>query len=186
MYGDVTYMSCVKSHNVINLQVQNNHNELSLSIKNKTSYEEKIILSYNQKTFYAYDGQQEFYVSIQLLTDAYKHKTPYIIILKANNKRSFEDEYSNVIIIANDLKKYSCNKINLRKTGNFKICVLYLINLFNKTIYTHHINQHEGNFIQNSTTGAVIFYKPYNGPAYEFDIISMYPSILITNSITQR
>ena len=109
-------MSCVKSHNVINLQVQNNHNELSLSIKNKTSYEEKIILSYNQKTFYAYDGQQEFYVSIQLLTDAYKHKTPYIIILKANNKISFEDEYKNVIVIANDIKKYSCNKNNLRKT----------------------------------------------------------------------
>ena len=164
-------MSCVKSHNVINLQVHDNHNELSLSIKNKTSYEEKIILLYNQKTFYGYDGEQQIYVSKQLLTDIYKHKTQYIIIYKNNNEISFEDEYKNVIIIANDLKKYSCNKINLRKTGNFKIYVLYLINLFNKTIYTHHINQHEGNFIQNSTTGAVIFYKPYNGPAYEFDIL---------------
>ena len=38
-------------------------------------------LFYNQKTFYAYDGKNEFYVSKQLLTDIYKHKTQYIIIL---------------------------------------------------------------------------------------------------------
>ena len=41
VYGDVSYISCVKSHNLINLKVANNHvdikyNNLSLSIKNKT------------------------------------------------------------------------------------------------------------------------------------------------------
>ena len=104
VYGDVCYMSSVKSHNVINLQVNNNHvivkhNNLSLSIKNKTSYEEKIILLYNQKTFYAYDGENEFYVSKQLLTDIYKHKTQYIIIFKGNNKITFEDEYKKILIL---------------------------------------------------------------------------------------
>ena len=53
VYGQVTYTSCVKSHNLINLQENNNHviikhNNLSLSIKNKTSYEEKIILLYKR------------------------------------------------------------------------------------------------------------------------------------------
>ena len=119
VYGDVSYISTVKSHNVINLKVANNHveikyNKLSLSIKNRTSYEEKIILLYNQKTFYAYDGKNEFYVSKQLLTDIYKHKTQYIIIFKNNNKMSFEDEYTNINIITNDLKKYSYNKINFQ------------------------------------------------------------------------
>ena len=38
VYGDVSYISCIKSHNVINLQVNNNHfiikhNNLSLSVK---------------------------------------------------------------------------------------------------------------------------------------------------------
>ena len=46
IYGDVSYVSCIKSHNVINLKVANNrveikHNILSLSIINKTSYEGK-------------------------------------------------------------------------------------------------------------------------------------------------
>ena len=186
VYGQVTYISCVKSDNVINLQVHNNHvvikhNELNLSIKNKTSYEEKIILLYNQKTFYGYDGEQEFYVSKQLLTDIYTNRTQYIIIYKNNSKISFEDEYKNINNIWYNLKKYSYNKINLKKTGNYKNVALYLFNSFNKTIYTQHINQHEGNIIQNSTTGAIIFYKNYIGPAYEFDIISMYPSILISN-----
>ena len=186
VYGQVTYISCVKSDNVISLQVHNNHvvikhNELNLSIKNKTSYEEKIILLYNQKTFYGYDGEQEFYVSKQLLTDIYTNRTQYIIIYKNNSKISFEDEYKNINNIWYNLKKYSYNKINLKKTGNYKNVALYLFNSFNKTIYTQHINQHEGNIIQNSTTGAIIFYKNYIGPAYEFDIISMYPSILISN-----
>ena len=161
VYGDVCYMSSVKSHNVINLQVNNNHviikhNNLSLSIKIKTSYEEKIILLYNQKTFYAYDGENEFYVSKQLLTDIYKHKTQYIIIFKGNNKITFEDEYKSINIIANDLKKYSYNKTNLRKTGNYKNCALHLFNSFNKTIYTEHINQHEAHIINNSSCGAII------------------------------
>ena len=110
VYGEVSYISCVKSHNVINLKVANNHVEikydnLSLSIKNKTSYEEKIILLYNQKTFYGYDGEQEFYVSKQLLTDIYKNRTQYIIIYKNNSKISFEDEYKNINNIWYNLKK---------------------------------------------------------------------------------
>ena len=110
VYGQVTYISCVKSDNVISLQVHNNHvvikhNELNLSIKNKTSYEEKIILLYNQKTFYGYDGEQEFYVSKQLLTDIYKNRTQYIIIYKNNSKISFEDEYKNINNIWYNLKK---------------------------------------------------------------------------------
>ena len=186
VYGDVSYLSCVKSHNVINLKVANNHviikhNNLTLSIKHKTSYEGKIISLYNQKTFYGYDGENEFYVSKQLLTDIYKHKTQYIIIFKGNNKISFEDEYKNINIIANDLKKYSYNKINLRKSGNYKNTAFHLFNSFNKTIYTEHIKQHEGNIINNASCGAIIFYTQYIGPAYEYDIISMYPSILITN-----
>ena len=186
VYGDVSYISCVKSNNVVNLKVANNHveikhNNLNLSIKNKTSYEEKIILLYNQKTFYAYDGQNEFYVSKQLLTNIYKHNSQYIIIFKANNKISFEDEYTNINVIANNLKKYSYNKINLCKTGNYKNTALHLFNSFNKTIYTEHINQNEAQIINNASFGAIIFYKPYSGPAYEFDIISMYPSILLSN-----
>ena len=136
---------------------------------------------YNQKTFYGYDGENEFYVSKKLLIDIYKHKTQYIIIFKGNNKINFEQEYKNINIIANDLKKYSNNKINLRKTGNYKNCALHLFNSFNETIYTKHINQHEANIINNSSCGAIIFYKPYTGSAYEFDIISMYPSILLSN-----
>ena len=175
IYGDVSYVSCIKSHNVINLKVSNNHveikyNKLTLSIKNKTSYEEKIILLYNQKTFFGYDGKTEIYVSKQLLTDIYNHKTKYIIIFKNNNKISFEDEYNNITIIANDLKKYSYNKINLRKTGNYKNTALNLFTAFTKTIYTEHINQHEAQIINNASGGAIIFYKPYSGPAYEYDI----------------
>ena len=94
---------------------------------------------------------------------------------------TFEDEYTNINIIANDLKKYSYNKINLRKTGNYKNTALNLFNSFNKTIFTEHINQHEANIINNASCGAIIFYKPYSGPAYDFDIISMYPSILLSS-----
>ena len=67
---------------------------------------------YNQKTFYGYDGESEFYVSKQLLTDIYKHRTQYIIIFKNNNKMSFEEEYNNINIIANDLKDRKSTRLN--------------------------------------------------------------------------
>ena len=135
VYGDVSYIFCVKSHNVINLQVNNNHviikhNNISLSIKYKTSYEEKIILLYNQKTFYGYDGEQQIYVSKQLLTDIYKHKTQYIIIYKNNNEISFEDEYKTISSIWCNLKKYSYNKINnVRQEIIRTVHYIYLIHL---------------------------------------------------------
>ena len=53
--------------------------------------------------------------------------------------------------------------------------------IFYKTIYTEKIDQNEGQIIQKASIGSIIFYKPYSGPAYEYDIISMYPSILLSN-----
>ena len=149
VYGDVSYISCVKSHNVINLKVANNHveikqNKLSLSIKNKTSYEEKIILLYNQKTFYAYDGKTEFDVSKQLLTDIYKHKTQYIIIFKCNNKISFEEEYNNINIIANDLKNIHITKSIYVKQEIIKIRhYIYLIHIIKQYIPSILINMRD-------------------------------------------
>ena len=29
--------------------------------------------------------------------------------------------------------------------------------------------------------GSILFYKPYSGPVYKYDIISAYPSILMSN-----
>ena len=186
IYGDVNYLSSVNSHKVINLKVHNNHveikhNELSLNVQRKKAYDEKTILLYNQKTFFGYNGEKTFFINKQFLIDIYKHKTKYIIIFKGVNKITFEDEYKTLINIANELKIHSKNKINLYKTGNYTNTALELFNNFNKTIYTEKIDQNEGQIIQKASIGSIIFYKPYSGPAYEYDIISMYPSILLTN-----
>ena len=184
--GDVIYNSPINSNRVINLKVAYEHitliqNKLTKNINKKTAYNEKIILLYNQKTFYGYDGKITFFVNNLMLSNIYSHKTKYIIIFKKNNNISFEEEYKTIIETANELKNASNGKINLYKTGNYINTSLKLFNDYNKNIDTEKINYLESSFIEKSTTGAIIFYKKYLGSAYEFDIISMYPSILKSN-----
>ena len=58
---------------------------------------------------------------------------------------------------------------------------LELFNYFSKTICTKKIDQTEGQIIQKSPIGTIIFYKPNCGPAYEYDIIvKMLQIILIS------
>ena len=67
------------------------------------------------------------------------------------------------------------------KRVNYTNTALELFNYFNKTIHTEKIEQNEGNMIQKSSIGSILFYKPYSGPVYKYDLISTYPSILMSN-----
>ena len=110
-----------------NEHVKIKYNEPSLNIRRKTEYEERTILSYNQKNFYAYDGDKKFYISKQLLLDIYEYKKKCIIIFKYNNKMSFDDEYRTIINIFNRLKTYSRNEINLYKPDNYTNMALEIL-----------------------------------------------------------
>ena len=188
IFGDAVYVSPVNAIRTINLNLVDNHytikvDEFTRNIKNKISFKEKKILLYNQKTFHGYDGDTTFYVSKQLLGDIYSNKSQYVIIPKENNEMTFEEEYDDVIQTANILKKESKGIINMYKTGSNVVTALNLFNRFNKLIIPDKITQLESIFLDGALCGALIFYNKYEGPLYNYDVCSFYPSMLLSNML---
>jgi hypothetical protein len=55
---------------------------------------------------------------------------------------------------------------------------LYLFNRYSKDVFPESIGQNEAYWLEQSTISAMMFAESYEGEGYDYDIVSMYPSIL--------
>jgi hypothetical protein len=184
--GDYIYKSSLVSNKIINLNVMSGHCSLAkmpefdkVNKTNISNVERKPIM-FNTITFMAYDGEDEYLMTREEQNKHNYKNSQYIIINKSKNKNlTLKEEYDEFIINANILKKESNNIINLFKTGNDKATALNLFDRFTKTILNPpNILQVEANFVSKATQGAIIFTEKYSGPAWKYDVKSMYPSIM--------
>jgi len=179
--GDYCYTSQVKSNKIINLKLLNEHytndiNKKEAKVKH-VSYKERKPIIYDKNSFMCYDGNKEFYLTKEYRNEIFQWKTNYLLVNKANDD-DFVNEYNQFIQDANILKKESNGLINLYKTGNNKNTALELFDKFTKHIQSDHMRQVESDFISKASQGALLFHEKYQGPAYKYDIKSMYPSIM--------
>ena len=179
--GDYCYTSKVKSNKIINLKLLNEHytndiNKKDVKVKH-VSYKERKPIIYDKNTFMCYDGEKEFFLTKDYRNEIYKWKTKYLLVNK-NNDDTFVNEYNQFIHDANILKKESNGIVNLYKTGNNKLTALELFDKYTKHIQSDHLRQVESEFISKASQGPLLFHEKYNGPAYKFDIKSLYPSIM--------
>ena len=185
--GDFIYTSTLTRRHEINLKLVNCHYSLNHSVNRKVvciSYEEKKPIFHDKLNKLFYDGEKEFPSTIEMIEDIKHFRTEYISIPKTDKSKSFKEEYDEFIRIADDLKEITKNKINLYKTGTIKQTALNLFDSLTKTIMTpEHISQDEAVWIQEAAQGAVIFSNEYEGEAYKYDVISMYPSIQIGTTL---
>ena len=100
------------------------------------------------------------------------------ILVPGNNKQSLEDQHENFIIMANILKEKSGNKINLFKTGTFTKTALDLFDRTCKTVFPDPILQDEAIWLEKAKFKAMIFAVPCSGKMYNYDFVSLYPSIM--------
>ncbi len=190
--GDYTYSTKLSNNKVINLKCINEHCELENNKKDifrlnkKLSYRERKPLIFDKvDNFMAYDGINKFVLTKDLRNNIYDWKTEYILINKFDTSKTIEDNYTDFIDMADNLKKETNERINLYKSGNFTNTALNLFNDMTKHInHPPNINQVESEFINESSQGAIIFNtKGYSGTAYKADVKSMYPSILSSNML---
>lgn len=182
--GDYIYTSKLNLNRNINIKLLNGHYSLNTAVTRKPhfiSFKEKTIIIQDKNTFEGFDGNVKFKITKEILDEIYKFKTEYILIPKSNPKLSLEEEYKEFIIMANELRLKSNDKINLYKTGSMKNTALYLFDSTTKDIQSETIEQDEALWISDSTCGAITFYEKYEGPAYKYDEKSEYPSILQNN-----
>ena len=100
------------------------------------------------------------------------------IEMKGIDKRlTLKEEYELFIHDADILNTETNGLINLYKTGNNADTALNLFDRFTKIIKNPStIRQIEASFI-SKCKGSIIFGQTYSGPAYKYDVKSMYPSI---------
>ena len=193
--GDIIRSSTIKSSKQINLTLQNQHftvEKPKAILTPYIRYEEKVPILLNKKTFEAYNGQKQWFMTKEEQNKYYKHSSPYIIVL--TQKQGFdkdgvkivltlEEEYKQFIIIADTLKKESKGLINLYKTGSYHDAALSLFERITKYITPEPILQDEALWIKESSFSALIIAEKYEGLLYKYDVKSLYPYIMTSNTL---
>ena len=177
--GDYIYSSTTQSNKIINLVLSNEHYTIDRTVDNckcrEISYTQKIPILYDKKANEYYDGEQKIK---KIKVELYSKSSKYVKVNRDNYKISIEEEYKEYIRIADVLYKESNGVLDLRK-GNIKTTALNLFDRYTKFLVNpEKLLQDEALWISEANMGAIITSEKYEGPAYKYDVKSMYPSIL--------
>lgn len=193
--GEYMRTSTIKSNKEINLILNNEHYVIEPNTRTFTpfiKYDEKLPVMWDKKTFEAFDGVKKWVMSREERNKIiYDFKSPHIIINRENQGRdendepiiiSIEEEYKQFLVIADTLKKESKGLINLYKSGSYYSASLSLFERLTKFINPEDIKQDENEFIKNCVCGAFIWCEEYEGELYKYDVKSLYPYLMISNT----
>ena len=187
--GDYIYTSTIKSNKVINLLLQNEHYTVDTTAikpllnKSVRYYEKKPIL-YDKLTFEGYDGEIKRKLTIEERNEIlYSFSSQYILFDREEQKRGIqipiEEEFKKLIEDINKLKTLSNGFINMYKTGNINNTCLEVFDKMTRfLIEPETILQDEAIWINEATTGSLIWGHQYNGDVYKYDIKSHYPHLM--------
>jgi hypothetical protein len=110
-----------------------------------------------------------------------RFETDYILMKKYDPKLTIEEEYKNLISLADRLIALTNGKINIYKTRTIKRTALFLFEDFSRNIPNpEEIDQLEKEYLEKASCGALINYENYTGEGYKYDIKSQYPSIMMS------
>ncbi len=136
--------------------------------------EDKVILS---------DGTKTRTVPMQKWVDDNKHYfKSELKYIKCHKDKTVEQTALDFVRDADVLKKETDGLINMFKSGSVPRTSLALFNHFNEVI-PEKITPDEGAWLTAATLGAIAWCKPYNGPIWKYDYVSMYPSIMQNNNM---
>jgi len=190
IHGDYTYISTVKSMKIINIKLYNGHYTIMQNEDNdklnklNVSYSKRKPMIYDACTFMGYNGVNEVFISKTYKSEIQRWKNEYILVNKSDYKKSLKENYDMFMKDAFELNTLTKGAVDLFKTGQDKITALNLFDKYSKCIPTpDKINQLEAEWISDSTTGSIIFARPYIGPGHYKDVKSMYPSIMKSSQV---
>lgn len=187
--GDVDRVPKINSKEKINIILKNEHYSVppnSITKVAGVSYKERKPLAcnydYKNNLYNIYDGETQYIDTVESIREMKKNTmSSGYVVLKVNNKKDLEEEYNNFIRRANKLKVLTKGLVNMYKCGSDKNTALNLFNHYNKATIADKILGVEGMFIMDCYNAGLVYASPYEGTAYQYDVSSMYPSILCSN-----
>ena len=95
---------------------------------------------------------------------------------------SLKETYDYFVRVADNLKKETNGMINLYKTGQkWTKAAIKLFKDLEPNLKAEKILDDEAEWIRNAMKGPLTWAKKYEGEAYYYDIVSRYPSIMMSN-----
>ena len=191
--GDHTYTS-VKGNLAIEINIRLIDGHYSLIEKEPiqvrgTATKEKIPVIYdlsetngkNEKNVKICIKGKEKYITLEKFRNIRsKPRTSQYILIPKNDNKTLTESYENFITDANILKEETNGMINMYMTGkNTKTALQYFYDLTKYMKPAEPIGATESRWIENSVKGPMVYSEPYKGPGYQYDIVSMYPSLMI-------
>ncbi len=127
-----------------------------------------------------YDGERYFNMAIGDIYKAriFKSNTSKYLPVKIEQGLTLEQSYNNFKAMADKILLDTDGKIDLYKSGSLSKASLKLFFEMIGPVETETITEQEAEWINNCNQGAIIYQNDYMGPVYNYDINSMYQSIL--------
>jgi hypothetical protein len=191
--GDHQFTSSKTTNKKIHLILSNGHYTLDSSkfiIIHCKSYEEKPILMIDdvEGDFETYDGESKSVMSKEekdvMIRNPLSQKYIAVIRNKLNKKmqgQCIEEAYENYIKMADTMKEHIGGRYNFYKCGSVKKMALHTFFESTKAVQPDDINNCEATWINDASSGALMYWEAYKGKVDEYDINSRYPHIMQKN-----
>ena len=135
-----------------------------------------------------FDGEVNGVITRQefnnMLRDPYTRSYTPVIRETLNKKmqgQCIEDAYYLFKEMADEMKKHCGGAYNFYKCGSFKSMALNQFCKNNITVQPEAIHNTEASWIEEGSSGGLMYWEPYEGPINEYDINSLYSSIMQKN-----
>ena len=158
-------------------------------VKGTSPNEDKLIAIFDKRSdgktrVYYQDKKKRYRVNDEKIQKMRKlpRSSKYILIeFDPREYKSPKQQCKAVVKEAKFLKQLTNGQINLFRTGSVAKTSLQL---FYDLCHAHEdpeqISERESQILQKATNGPMIWSKPYDGYAYKYDVVSEYPSIMMS------
>lgn len=193
--GDASIESSKKCDRIANLILTNGHFSVAKSQRPELKgwcFESKKPLVYKTDGI---NGVVHFYDGISHWTGTYQELydircTPRsgdwcLVPSRRNHSETLEETYTRFNQEANELLKKTNNVIDLRKAGAYKPITLKYFRTKSQGIRPNGpLSPSEAQWISDTMMGGLIWGELWEGEAEQYDVTSMYPSLMIKPGVT--
>ena len=192
--GDHEYLSPNPTNKKFHITLSNGHYTLDdskIKVLHCKSHDEKPILMIEtiDDVIHTFDGEVNGVISRQefnnLIRDPYSRSyTPVLrdtLDKKTLRGECIEDSYYLFKEMADEMKKHCGGCYNFYKCGSFKSMALNQFYKNNITVQPEPIHNAEATWIEDGSSGAIMYWQNYEGHAHDYDVNSRYPDVMQKN-----
>ena len=184
--GDYTKTSTFDSKQEMNIVLKKGHytiQPIKRIINEHMRSGHPLIWEKHENKFRCWTGNEIITLNKERFYEFKNDMQGHYILIEKFHKKTLEESYEYFLQSKQALKTATKGKVDLSITGEYTTTALKLFNELNKVQTPEQILIDEAQWINNDTTGSIIFGDAYEGELFSYDCVSFYPSILRSTNL---